>query len=193
MTSPSGDGAAILLAAGHSSRFGSDKRMATIGEEPMLRVTLAKYLQVFEKTVVVLKPGDEALAAALSAICEPVIATRAAEGMAYSIRAAIEAVRSLSWVVVGLADMPSVETATLKKLRNSLESQHQAICRPRCNGRFGNPVGFPSLYFEQLARLKGDVGARALLDDPDTDVITLDVEDPGVLFDVDEPSELKNL
>ena len=193
MNSSVSDGAAILLAAGNSSRYGSDKRLALIGGIPMLHVTLSKYVEIFHRTIVVLKPGEEHLLASASGNHEIVIADRANEGMSQSINAAVEYVRDVAWVVIGLADMPNVQAPTLKKLRNELEANHEAILRLRHNDTFGNPVGIPKLYFNKLRKLSGDIGARAIFNQPDVKSVALDVEDAGILYDVDEPKSLMQL
>lgn len=193
MSSSTSEGAAILLAAGNSSRFGSDKRFALIRGIPMLQLALRKYLEVFDRTIVVLKPGEECLLAATQGNFEVVIAKRAIEGMSMSIRAGVEAVDDGSWAVIGLADMPSVHTSTLALLRQKMETSGKTIFRPRYRHRYGNPVGVPCLYFDRLKQLSGDVGARVIFDDPSVSCEALDVEDAGILQDVDDAETLERV
>ncbi|MDE2259940.1 MAG: hypothetical protein KGK17_06425, partial [Betaproteobacteria bacterium] len=60
-------------------------------------------------------------------------------------------------------------------------------CRYR--GQRGNPVGFSSHFREALMALRGDQGARRLLDVHRQEVCWLDVDDPGILLDIDVPND----
>jgi molybdenum cofactor cytidylyltransferase len=65
-----------------------------------------------------------------------------------------------------------------------------AIAAPLLHGRRGHPVGFSARYRSELLALRGDTGARALLAAKAHHIVTVAVDDPGVLRDVDTPADL---
>jgi len=192
---------ALILAAGSSRRFGADKRRHLIrtAEEqtsvPMLCVTARRYLTEFSNTTVVLRPGDETLTQLLRAELPQLQLVTAADahlGMGHSLAAGITAIRHWRYVFIGLGDMPYVETATLRRLRNAMESalagdSEGAIVQPVCNGQPGHPVGFSNDFFSLLESLQGDEGARSVVMPAGERLHRVQVSDEGVLVDIDRP------
>ncbi len=155
----------------------------------MLCATTSRYAVVFEHTIVVLRPDDSALEAILRARLPQVSIVSAADaelGMGRSLAAGIGAAGDWQGAFVALADMPFVQPATLRTLREALEEKRPArVVLPTYSGRDGHPVGFPARCFPELATLHGDRGARAIIERED--VLRLPVDDPGVLKDLDRP------
>jgi molybdenum cofactor cytidylyltransferase len=88
---------------------------------------------------------------------------------------------------VALGDMPYVDVSTLQALAAALAAGAD-IAAPVLDGRRGNPVGFGAVHLESLLALRGDAGARRLLQAcPVTDIA---VRDPGIFRDVDTPADL---
>ena len=183
-------GAAILLAAGASTRFGADKRLIEIHGKPLIAVTLSKYLPVFSRVLVIVRTRD-AVVDLIPDDCEVVVADQANLGMSKSLAAGIHRVKSEPWVVVGLADMPFIQVNTLELLRDTLTLSSPDIVRLRHNMRFGNPVGFRSRFFQPLTELDGDVGAKPILRKHAKNTRVLDVADEGILQDLDTPEDLR--
>ena len=182
-------GTAVVLAAGSSSRFGSDKRLAHYAGQPLLSAALAPYAGVFA-TILVVTRGESEIEPLLPRGCRAVAAKTAADGISQSLATGIQAAGDVPWVIVGLGDMPSVQSATLKLLRDTIDSDRQHIIRPRFRGQPGNPVAFPSGYFEALQNLEGDQGARQIIGRHNEQVRFVDVADRGVLYDVDVPEQV---
>ncbi len=202
--------AAIVLAAGSARRFGSDKRFHSVDGVPMLACTLATYRAVFDVVAAVIRPGETEVAALVrDSGCQTVEAPDADLGQSRSLAAGVAAMTShrdwhgtnpfpdasrsstlpgLDGLIVGLADMPFVGEDTLRRLAATMTEHPDAIVRPRCGGRAGNPVGFPNRMFPQLLGLRGDAGARQLLAASEA-LVYVDVDDDGVLIDVDRPGE----
>ncbi len=117
-----------------------------------------------------------------------------AEGLAASLRCGVRQAERDGWdaALVCLGDMPLVLPATLRRL---IETWQEARPRPDAvlplwNGRRGNPVLWDRRLFPSLLGLRGDVGARSLLDRSSTAVLALEVEDEAVLEDFDTPERL---
>ncbi len=185
-------GAAIILAAGFSRRFGRDKRREQFKSDSLLEHTCGIYLEAFDRVVVVLRPGESSLVRPLRSKVEVIENISASKGMSTSIAAGVEAIGNAPWAVIALADMPFVQQGTLRTLRIEMESTHSKIIRLRYRGRYGNPVGFPSACFELLRSIEGDQGAKSVIESQQLAVSTIDVEDEGILIDLDTPDEMKH-
>lgn len=199
--------AAILLAAGASRRFGSDKRLHRLaGGATVLDTAVGRYLAVAElsELLVVVRGDDAALAARLrGCFADPrlqvLCATEARLGMGHSLAraAACVAARRPGAVLVGLADMPFVRSSTIGRLiaayRDATGGGQVAgsrIVRPEHEGEPGHPVLFDAMLLPALAALHGDIGARQVVQANRQHLLQVAVADAGVLRDVDRPQDL---
>jgi molybdenum cofactor cytidylyltransferase len=190
--------AAIVLAAGRSSRMGADnKLLAEVDGAPMIaRVVDAALGARLSPVIVVTGHDADRVRAALPG--RGVIFahnTRYAEGMSTSLQAGVEQLgEGADGAVVCLGDMPRVTSAHLLGLLAAFDpGAHRAICVPTWEGRRGNPVLFAARFFPELRRLEGDVGARALLVEHAALVCSVPMSDRGVTLDVDTPEALAAL
>ena len=199
-----GDIAAVVLAAGVSRRFGSDKllhpltlRGATL---PLAAHSLLPWLETFGKISVVVRPGqnvfrsaiEAALGAGKAAQINWIACADAAQGMAASLACGVRANLDAAGWLIGLADMPAVPVEAIAGVRNAL-SAGAAIAVPAHAGRRGHPVGFARQYRVELLALQGDVGARRLLERDMTDVVEIKTDNAGIFADIDIPGDLRHL
>mgnify|MGYP000991151337 CR=1 FL=1 len=182
-------GAALLLAAGSSTRFGSDKRKLLFNGVPLLGYVAALYKRVCPRVLVVVKPGDDDVADLVDGSYEFVVARDANIGMSRSIATGIRALETAPWVIIGLADMPYVSPDTVSQIAREMDGG-ATITRPYSGGRAGNPVGFNRRLFGSLMDLKGDRGAYALIDHHIDQVVDVEVSDQGIFRDIDRPEDL---
>ena len=176
----------LLLAAGRGRRFGSDKRRYPIDGIPMLEKTTALYRDVFDDVRVVIRPGDPELSANLTDLGAAVIeAADADEGQSRTLAAGIESLTDESHAIVALGDMPFVQPATLRSLRDW--PADAVIVRPRFRDRPGNPIRFSAELFGALTAIEGDQGARDIIRTNPQRVAYLDTDDQGIIKDVDRP------
>ena len=177
-------GAVLILAAGRSRRFGSDKRQHRLADgRTLLETTLAAYRAVFPQPMVVLRPEDAAWAAGLSGAI-PVYAQDADLGMAHSLAAGVRAARRRDFLFIALGDMPRIQPATLRRLQAAMTGPER-IVRPVHRGAPGHPVGFGQAHYAALERLTGDQGAKSILQARREKILAIPVDDPGVLQDID--------
>ena len=182
----------IVLAAGFSKRFTDDKRQALMPDgETLLDNTLKQIPATFRQRILILHPGDEDFAQAYQANWRICIARDAASGMGHSLASAIPLAKNWDAALIALGDMPYVQSTTYSGLQKALLDH--PIVRPSYLGKAGNPVGFQSAYFSELAALAGDQGARKLLGKYANDVYLMDSEASGLLKDVDIKADLPGI
>jgi molybdenum cofactor cytidylyltransferase len=184
---------AILLAAGSGSRFDPlgirNKLLQPLPDGCTVAVAAAaSLLAIMPRVLAVVRPDADQLGAELKAIgCEVITCTDADEGMGATLAHAVrQRVDAAGWIVA-LADMPYLKPATIRALLNALRDGAD-IAAPSHGGQRGNPVGFSRLHLDELLQLSGDVGARRLLNA--YPVQWVEVDDPGIHFDIDRPQDL---
>lgn len=159
--------AAVVLAAGSGSRFGGAKQLAELEGIPLLEHALraAEAVPALERVVVVLGARAQEVRAGIQlGQAEAVVCADWEEGQAASLRCAIAAVADADAAVLLLGDMPRITPQVIARFAE-LAAQHGAQVRARAvyDGLPGHPVALGSAYFDQLAALRGDVGAREVL------------------------------
>jgi len=187
----------ILLAAGYSTRFGSNKLLHPLpagkpdAGVPIALASARHFLQVLPESVAVIRPRAQKLGKLLrDAGCNTVVCKNAAEGMGVSLAEGVRSTDDAHGWVVALADMPYLKPETVRVIAKAL-SDGAAIAAPAYRGERGHPVGFARRFLGELSALRGDAGAREILK-AHPDWITLyEVDDPGVLRDIDERSDLE--
>jgi molybdenum cofactor cytidylyltransferase len=184
---------AIVLAAGSSQRFGSDKRLFRLKDgTPMLQRSVKHALSVARQVRVVLREDDATLLQALlGSLLEdtrvlPVLLPDAAAGMGSNLARAVSVLPvDCAGVLVLLGDMPHIRPDTLRCL---VEAFHpERIVFPVLHGQRGHPVLFPCRWFAELGGLEGDSGARTVLERAPMHWQSVPVEDEGVCLDFDYP------
>jgi len=181
----------ILLAAGRSRRFGADKRLHQLADgTPMALAAARRLAKACRRCIVVIRPGDEVLAALFAAEgLETVVCDAAEQGMGHSLSCGIAASAEADGWLVALADMPFIEPASYQAVLAALQNGTR-LARPGYQGKSGHPVGFASNYLGDLLALTGDQGGKAILDAHRADLQLCPVADPGVLKDIDQLSQL---
>lgn len=181
----------LLLAAGSASRFGSDKLQHPLPHGVAIAVQSARHLRSeVPRVVAVVRPGSPQLAAALAAEgCEAVVCDNALEGMGASLACAARAAGKADGYIVALGDMPFVRRSTIAAVRDAL-AEGAALAAPYFRARRGHPVGIAGAFFDELLAMRGDEGARQLLEAHQPRLRKIAVGDPGVIRDIDTPSDL---
>lgn len=181
----------LLLAAGSATRFGSDKLLHRLPHGVPIAVQAARHLgSQVPRVVAVIKPGAAELSVQLkNQTCEIVVCENAAEGMGASLACAARAAGRADGYLVALADMPFVRPSSVGAIRDALAAG-AALAAPYFRARRGHPVGIAGRFFDQLLALKGDEGAKRVLQENESILVRVPVGDPGVIRDIDTPEDL---
>ncbi|MFY7863865.1 nucleotidyltransferase family protein [Roseateles sp.] len=206
--------AVLVLAAGRGSRFlglghklaqslGGSHEAARLTEpgtpdddDTVLASTVAHAIETGLRVVVVstkaLAPLSLDLVAARDVILLPELDSQgrpAPVGMGYSIAAGVSASGDANgWLIVP-GDMPLLQTSSMLAVAAALD-QH-AVAYAQHHGRQGHPVGFSAELFSELVGLQGDEGARRIVARYPSQAV--EVDDPGVLMDVDTVEDLARI
>ncbi|MFA0918568.1 NTP transferase domain-containing protein [Pseudomonas tremae] len=182
---------ALILAAGRSRRFGSDKRQALLPcGRTLFTASVENACEVFSNVVVVLRADDDARAMGVPAGVTIIRSEHADMGMGHSLASAVAAVSNsqADAVAVLLADMPWIKPQTLRDLVRLADPSRIAL--PMHEGKRGHPVIIGRQFWTTLATLEGDQGAKALIISNPELCDVMDCNDSGVLRDADTPSAL---
>jgi molybdenum cofactor cytidylyltransferase len=188
--------AAVILAAGRSTRMGANKLIADIGGKPLIRRTSEAVLASRARPVLLVTGYEpERLAESLAGLdLVHVRNRRHAEGLSTSLIAGIVALPDEApAALICLGDMALIKPATLDGMIGSFEKEPGlGAIVPAYGGEWGNPVLLSRKLFDMVAALDGDTGARKLLQGR-ADVRVIEVEDPAILIDADTPAALAEM
>ncbi|WP_237063791.1 nucleotidyltransferase family protein [Microbulbifer zhoushanensis] len=194
--------AAILLAAGYSHRFGSDKRLADIDGEPMLLATLAGIRAALDtlgpgpaepgRLQVVVRSRDGLVGRLLAGQGGELVRAPAwPVGIGASISAAAAKLASLDEppraLAICPADMPFVRPESLCELLRHCAADK--ICAPVFAGQRGKPVVFGRCFLGQLAQLRARKDWERVIRANPAALCDVPVDDIGVTLDVDCPAD----
>jgi len=184
--------AGVVLAAGSSSRFGQDKRMVPLPDGQWLGMQAVRtMLQVLPRVIAVVRPGDDTYSSAARELGSLIVECESASlGLGHSIACGVDAASDADGWIIALADMPYIRTASYELVVNTM-SGGADLAAPVYRGTRGHPAGFSSRFRDELLVLRGDRGARDLLRHHRDLLVALDVDDPGVVDDIDFPEDLR--
>ena len=179
---------AILLAAGESKRMGVSKLALPWGRKTVLERCVDVLVRSnIKEVVVVLSDRTKALGDRLRGPkVRLVVNPNYHRGMSTSIRRGVQAVdRKSDGMLIALGDQPLLRTKTINALIHALVQEKGKIIVPVFRGRRGHPVLFGPTFAKELLQLKGDVGARSLLQRHPKSVFEVRTRSEGVVVDVD--------
>jgi molybdenum cofactor cytidylyltransferase len=184
--------AAVVLAAGRSTRMGAvNKMLAEIGGKPLVRIAAEQAIASRAKPVIVTTGHErERVEAALAGLPVRLVHNPAyADGLGTSLQAGIAAVPAeADGAIICLGDMPQVDHRLIDTLIAAFDPERGAlVVVPSIDGRRGNPVLWSRRFFGDLMAIEGDIGARHLIGSYAEAVVEVPVQGEAALTDVDTP------
>lgn len=189
--------AAVILAAGQSRRMGETNKLTIeVDGKPMARHAIDAVRAAGADPVIVVTGHDaNEVQAALGDDVTYVHNPDHAGGLSTSLRMGINAVPlGCDGALVALGDMPRVRPEDIRQIIRAHDpDEGHVICVPTWKGKRGNPVLWDRRFFDDMAALGGDIGAKHLIRENADLVVEVPIEDDGVVLDVDSPDALARL
>jgi molybdenum cofactor cytidylyltransferase len=192
--------AGIILAAGESTRFGRPKQLLRLNDRCLIEWVLAAALNSkLSRIVLVLGYAHQEI---LQTIREKWQHSKLSieinpdfkKGQSHSLRAGLSKVKDdFPAVMFLLGDQPMLNAATINILMERFWSHDRDICVPIYRGKRKTPAIFGRRFYPHLMDIKGDTGARQLIDDNPDRVLTVEVDNPICFFDIDTRQDFENL
>ena len=186
--------AAIVLAAGRSSRMGdANKLIATLDGKALVRhVADAAMQSACVSVTIVTGHMADGVAARLEGLDVDIVHNPDfAKGLSTSLKTALAALpEDIDGAIVLLGDMPRITAATIDRLIEAYDPVQSAlVVVPTFEGKRGNPVLWSHRYFDDLMKIRGDVGARQVMDEVSEAVVEVEMG-AEIAFDIDTPGAL---
>jgi molybdenum cofactor cytidylyltransferase len=190
---------AVILAAGTSTRMGRAKQLLPLGRTTVLACTIDNVRSAgLDQIVLVLGAEAEAIRRQLpQSLLEglKVVVNQAyAQGMASSLREGLSALHPQTGAaLIILGDQPFIRPQTLHEIMAGYHRSGAQIVIPSHQGERGNPVLLSRSVFSEVMALDGDTGCRAIFANHLDAILKVEVEDPGILLDIDDQDDYDRL
>jgi molybdenum cofactor cytidylyltransferase len=184
----------IVLAAGESRRMRYPKPLLKLGGLTFIATVAAAMLATVDRLVVVVGAHAERIRPAVpnDPRIKVVENPHFERGQLSSLKVGLAATRrDAAAVVVHLADHPLVRPETFGALVAEYRRTRKPIVIARCDGHRGHPVLFDRAVFDELTKAPDDQGARMVVNADPSRVTYVDVDDPGIVLDLDTPADLE--
>ncbi len=184
----------LVLAAGASTRLGSPKQLARVRGRPALQLVVANAVSVAGQavTVVVGSAASETMPMLARMGVSTVVNRRWEEGLGASIRAGIAALPpACEAVLLLLGDQVAVTAEDLRRLAATWKGQETVIASALYQQAAGVPAIFPRWCFQELAQIRGDKGAKQILQRHAARLVHVPM--PNAAVDIDTPEDLERL
>ena len=185
----------VILGAGNSSRFGTNKLLYPINHQPMYQYTLnlirklnptqtifvTKYPEIIKKidpNIIIVKNFDTHLGQSHS--------------MQLALKTSLQQSQPIDGYMFIVCDQPYLKFSSLKKLYNTWQVKDK-ICALAYQQKRGNPVIFPRRYLPELLKIQGDTGGRTVISQHIDDLCLVEVNSAQELIDIDTLDTLTKL
>ena len=186
----------ILLAAGQSKRMlGENKLIKDVKGIPLIKYALNNILKSNVNEIIIISGYQNETIEKLidkTSRVKFVFNSNYKEGISSSIKKGIKNLSEKNEAFfISLGDMPSINYNTYNQLIKY--SKDKKVIVPLFKGQKGNPVLFPKSFEKKLLSIEGDSGAKKMLEINKKKVLNLEIDDPGIIKDLDVPSDFNSL
>ena len=183
--------AGLILAAGESRRMGFPKALLSYRNETFLDTLIGLFASRCEPLVVVLGAGAEQIRARVRRPATFALNPDYALGMTTSLQCGLRALPpDAEGVLFTLVDHPSVSAATLDAL---LSAPRPLVRIPRHNGERGHPIWFSRELIPEFLAIPAGGAANQVVRGHRAETEFLDLDDPGIVADIDDPEAYRQL
>lgn len=180
----------VLLAAGRSERFGSNKLLANLDGRPLVCHAL-EAMRAAPAARLCVVTGSDGIAALACEYGYAVIRNDLPQlGQSHSVRLGVRAMQDMDAVLLLVGDQPMLTGASLSRLVQAFAESEKGIACLRDETHMGNPAVFAAKYYPELLALSGDRGAKGILRTHEHDLLVVDCVQSGELADADTPQAL---
>jgi molybdenum cofactor cytidylyltransferase len=186
----------IILAAGKSQRMGKNKLLLMFRGKPILQHVIdAAQHSSLSPLILVLGANSDALRSQIKPGISLVVENPDfACGYGSSLQVGLKKLnKPCAGAMFLLGDQPLLSTKTIEKLIVAFQKEPERWVAPSWNGQRGNPVITPASWFDKIFALTGDIGPRKHLKDPAANLKLINVDDRGVILDIDSPEDYEYL
>lgn len=184
----------VMLAAGNSRRFGTNKLLYEIDGIPMYLRMLEKLKkivkQIPESELVVVTQYEEIVAKAIEMNVPVFMNPYPERGISLSLQIGLKCVRDTDACFFTVSDQPWLTEQTIVKLIKIFMAEKKGMACTLTKDGTGNPCIFARKYYRELMELSGDKGGKQLIKKYPEDVAYLRIEDARELQDIDRPEIL---
>jgi molybdenum cofactor cytidylyltransferase len=192
--------AGIILAGGSSTRFGRPKQILKLRGKYLLEYVLNAALESkLNHVVLVLGHNHQKILQTLGNCTtherlQLVINHHYLEGQSRSLKAGLLIIRDrFPAVMFLLGDQPMLDSNTINHMLDKFRNSGKDICVPICDGKRCNPAIFNRVLFDQLMEIKGDIGAREIIQANPGRVLYVNMNNPLCFVDIDSQQDFENL
>ena len=192
--------AGIILAAGAATRFGQPKQLLRLkGKYLIERVLDAALNSRLGRVVLVLGFAHQKIQKALGkklrhAKLQIEVNPHYQKGQGHSLQVGLSSViNTFPAVMFLLADQPLVDAATINCLLDKFWSADKDIGVPTFHGKRGNPSIFSQKFYQHIMKIKGDIGARQIINAHPERVLEIEIKNPLLFSDVDTPEDFEKI
>ena len=189
--------AAIILAAGSSSRIGTPKQLLRFKQKTMLELAISAALGAgIQIPVVVIGASAERIRKNVPLLksCKVLYNKKFSDGQSSSLQCGVNYVlNKCDAAIFMLADQPLVNADLVLKLLREYTESKPDILYPTYNNQRGNPVIIGAKLFSRLLEITGDEGARSLLNDTSLNIQAYEVNSKAVITDIDTWADYTHL
>ena len=181
----------ILLAAGTSKRFGSNKLLYPLPDGTPIGVASARNLSDGIQNVIAAVNKDDAIFTSLmhSESLNTIVVQESNLGISASLISGIKSTETADGWVILPADMPWVKPETINNIAVLIDHGVD-IAVPYFNGQYGHPIGISCKYLSELLSLSGEQGAEHIIQTHLDNVTIFKSNDKGVLLDINKPRDI---
>lgn len=183
----------VLLAAGKSKRFGTNKLLAGFCGRPMVCYALEAAAALKPTRTAVVTGCGEVARLAEGYGFEVIVNDEPQLGQSHSICLGVRTMQDMDAVLLMVCDQPRLTAASIERLVQRFERSGKSVACLRDGTHMGNPAIFARQCFDELLALQGDRGAKGVLRAHEDDLLVVDTVGPDELADADTPDMLAAL